>query len=79
MDLTQAAPNRLNDIINSLTNDLIQVYSTLPPVLALTDFDNTKRTLILATDIADLCYSPLIEAELLLRVDQVCLTVDKKK
>ncbi|WP_299006563.1 hypothetical protein [uncultured Shewanella sp.] len=79
MDLTQTHSEHVTYVIKALTKDLRQTYSTLPPVLALTDFDHTKRTSLLATDITDVCYSPLIEAELLLRVDQVCLTANKKK
>ncbi|WP_298775819.1 hypothetical protein [uncultured Shewanella sp.] len=79
MDLTQTASEHVTDILNALTNDLRQTYATLPPILALTDLDNTKRTLLFAANISDLCYAPLIEAELQLRVQQLCLTSRKKK
>ncbi|MCL1123185.1 hypothetical protein [Shewanella surugensis] len=79
IDISPHDPKQLQYIITRLTNDLGQKHYFLPPVLALTDFNTSKRQHALETGLYDLCYFPIIEEELSLRLRQACLTIDKKK
>jgi DNA-binding response OmpR family regulator len=71
--------NKLKRTVAEFSNVLTRNSCSVPPVIALTDFNTIDREELFKSHVYDYCCLPIIKQELLLRLGQVFLVSDKKK